>query len=100
MADEELSAEDEAAFEELVQHVAQALAGGATPNDVVAGMVENGWEEDDAREVVGRIAMQMSEAGAAQKESGGGGGGWLLWIAIIIGINVLSYLFNWSFWIY
>jgi predicted acetyltransferase len=100
MADEEMTAEEEAAFEELVQHIAREIAGGTSPNDVVANMVENGWEEDDAREMVGSIAMRMSEAAAAQEESGGGGGGWLLWIGIIIGINVLSYIFNWPFWIY
>jgi hypothetical protein len=28
------------------------------------------------------------------------GGGWLVWIGLLILINVLSWLFDWSFWVY
>ena len=31
---------------------------------------------------------------------GGGGGGWLIWIAILIGVNVASKVFGWGFWIF
>ena len=30
----------------------------------------------------------------------GGSGGWLGWLLILGGINLASYLFDWSFWIY
>jgi len=30
----------------------------------------------------------------------GGGMGWLIWIGALILINVLSWAFDWSFWIY
>ncbi len=30
----------------------------------------------------------------------GGGGGWLIWILALGGINLCSYLFDWSFWVY
>lgn len=37
-------------------------------------------------------------------DSGSGGSsrgmGWLIWIGIIIGVNVLSYVFHWGFWLY
>jgi len=31
---------------------------------------------------------------------GGGGGGWLVWLLVLGGLNLCSYLFDWSFWIY
>jgi hypothetical protein len=30
----------------------------------------------------------------------GGGVSWLLWLGALGGINLASYLFDWSFWIY
>ncbi len=37
-------------------------------------------------------------------EEGGGGGGrwvkWLVWIGLLVGVNLASYIFDWSFWIY
>jgi len=30
----------------------------------------------------------------------GGGMGWLIWIAVLLLINGLSYAFNWGFWLY
>ena len=36
----------------------------------------------------------------AAKSNDGGGMGWLIWIGLLVLINLLSYLFNWPFWIY
>lgn len=35
-------------------------------------------------------------------ESGGGNraAGWLIWIGILVGVNVLSAVFDWGFWLY
>jgi hypothetical protein len=33
-------------------------------------------------------------------ENSSGGSGWLLWIGVLILINFLSWLFDWSFWVY
>jgi len=30
----------------------------------------------------------------------GAGGGWLVWIGVLVLINFLSWMFDWSFWIY
>lgn len=27
-------------------------------------------------------------------------GGWLVWIGILLFINLLSWIFDWSFWVY
>ncbi len=63
-------------------------------------LVENGWEKEDAEEFVGSIATQMAAARTRQKASGGGGTSWLIWIGLLLLINLLSYIFNWPFWIY
>ncbi len=31
---------------------------------------------------------------------GSGVPGWLIWVGVLIGVNVLSYVFDWPFWIY
>ena len=31
---------------------------------------------------------------------GSSGMGWLVWIGVIVGVNVLSYAFDWGFWLY
>ena len=33
-------------------------------------------------------------------DGGGGGGGGLVWIGLLVLVNFLSWLFDWSFWIY
>jgi hypothetical protein len=33
-------------------------------------------------------------------ENSGGAGGWLVWIGLLILVNFLSWLFDWSFWVY
>jgi hypothetical protein len=33
-------------------------------------------------------------------DDGGGCSGWLIWIGILVVFNVLSYIFNWPFWIH
>ena len=32
--------------------------------------------------------------------TGDGADGWLVWLLVLGGINLCSYLFDWSFWIY
>jgi hypothetical protein len=32
--------------------------------------------------------------------AGDGGGGWVVWILLLGGVNLCSYFFDWSFWIY
>jgi len=32
--------------------------------------------------------------------SGSGAGGWLVWLALLGLVNLLSYIFDWPFWIF
>ncbi|MBC8350490.1 MAG: hypothetical protein H8E66_00790 [Planctomycetes bacterium] len=102
MADEELSAEDQQELDELAGLVAESLAKGEKPADVSKQLVSNGWEQDAADEFVASIGQHLANAqrAAAQSDEGGGGMGWLIWIGALLFINLLSWLFGWSFWIY
>ena len=82
----------------LSQVVAESLANGEDPKSVAQKLVDSGWEPEQAEGFVGSIeqpmlAPQSSGAGSEAK-------GWMIWAGGIIGINFLSWLFNWGFWIY
>ena len=94
------SAEDQAEAQELALLVAKALASGESRESVVADLTNNGWDPAEANEYVTEIEYQLAEARSRQGGGGGEGMGWLLWISGILLINLLSYLFNWGFWIY
>ena len=102
MSDEQLSPEDQQEMRELAGIVAQSLSKGEKPADITKQLVNSGWEQADADEFVNSIAQHLASAerAAAQSSSGGGGMGWLIWIGALLLINLLSYLFEWPFWIY
>jgi hypothetical protein len=82
----------------LSRVVAESLANGEDPESVAQKLIDTGWEPDQANGFVGSIQQQMLEP---QKTAGGSeSNGWLIWFGGIIGINFLSWLFNWGFWIY
>ena len=83
----------------LVNVVAQGLSNGESPDKMIQQLVDSGWEKSQAEDLVYSVNMQLAEA-QSQQSGGGEGMGWLLWIGGILLINLLSYLFNWGFWIY
>ena len=94
---------DDAEIQDLANLVAQGLIDGESQTSIVADLTRNGWQEDEATEFVSSIKHElMRRSDQANHDSGwsGEGMGWLLWIGGILGINLLSYLFNWKFWIY
>lgn len=99
MAEETLSSEDQA---ELAGLVAKSLSEGQQPADIAKQLVDSGWKQQEADEFVGMIAQHLANAqqAAARPDSGGGGMGWLAWIGVLLFINLLSWLFNWPFWVY
>jgi hypothetical protein len=85
----------------LTQVVAESLARGDDPSAIAQKLIDSGWEPDQAHAFVGSIHQQMYEnAPSAAGGQEGESGGWLLWIGGILGINFLSWLFDWGFWIY
>ena len=102
MADEKITLEDEE-MQELALLVSEALARGDSRESIVADLSQNGMSDSDAEEFVSLVEYQMYQVdtGSAQCGAGGDGGlGWLIWIGAIVGINILSHIFNWGFIIY
>jgi hypothetical protein len=82
----------------LTQVVSDGLAKGEDPQKVSQQLIDSGWEPDQANNFVGSIHQHMFEEQCSGR--GSESKGWLVWIGAIVGINFLSWLFNWGFWIY
>jgi len=89
-------ADDE--VQELAQIVAESLGKGEDPQVVAQQLIDSGWEPDQANAFVGSIHSHL-----LQPEDSGGKSesmGWVIWVGAIAGINLLSWLLGWGFWIY
>lgn len=102
MAQEPPPGQSDEEIQALAVMIAENLAEGESPEKIAQQLVDNGWEAADARGFVGAIQQRMQSAGSGAHHGGGGGEGmgWLIWIGAIVGINVLSAVFDWGFWIY
>ena len=98
MADEEVSKEDEVSMQQLGEAIAKDLAAGRQPKVIADDLASKGMSSEDALDIVMQVKTQM-EASVAD-DDGGGGFGWLIWIALLGGVNLLSWMFDWPFWIY
>ncbi len=90
-------------MQQLASMIANELFAGESREKVIGDLTSNGWGQGAANQFVSEIEYELSQAQAqaSHHSSGGGEGmGWLLWIGGILLINLLSYLFNWGFWIY
>lgn len=85
-------------IEGLTQVVADSLAKGEDPQKLAQQLVDSGWEPDQANHFVGSIQQYVREAQSSN--DGSEAKGWMLWIGGLVGINFLSWLFDWGFWIY
>lgn len=104
MSEKELTPEQQAELNQFATVVAQSLARGESQQEVTDQLVSDGWDQEGAAAFVHSVAQQVADgqSGPAPAASGGGGGGssWLVWIGILVLVNLLSYVFNWPFWIY
>lgn len=104
MSEDNINLEDNE-MQQLAMLVAKALNDGDSPQEVVAELVNNGMEQNEAEELVAIVEMQLYQAQHPTHHQGGGGGGgegmgWIIWIGLIIGFNVLSQIFNWGWVLY
>lgn len=82
--------------EAIFKYAAELMGSGMPPAEVKAKLVEQGLGKETADIVVDNLTKHMEE----QKSGGSGAMGWLGLIGFLILINVLSYIFDWPFWIY
>ncbi|PAY20209.1 hypothetical protein CKO51_07170 [Rhodopirellula sp. SM50] len=82
----------------LAEVVAKSLSEGEDPQTIAQKLVDSGWDPEEAASFVGSIEHHMMHA----QHAGGGSEvqGWMLWGGGLIVINLLSWMFNWGFWIY
>ncbi|MCB0510082.1 MAG: hypothetical protein H6579_04795 [Chitinophagales bacterium] len=50
--------------------------------------------------IVMRTVNFVEQQQVAAEDEGSGIKGWIVWIALLVGINVLSAIFDWGFWVY
>ncbi len=79
-----------ASREELIEQfseITSAPSGAAyLVDDLIAAM--------EAREAASREPIVV------RRRSNGGGMQWVVWLSILVGINLLSAIFDWGFWLY
>ena len=98
MSDNNLSHSDQNGFTDLTEGVAEALADGRSHFQIVTRLVDNSQEKDNAADLVKTVDHHISSTPV--KNERGEVASWLIWIGLLALINVLSYLFDWPFWVY
>lgn len=91
-------AHSEEEFNELANLISDALDKGDTREEILADLVNNGWEQKAAHELVG--AVERAKYSQSTGASNGGGLSWMIGPGALILFNVCSYLFDWGFWLF
>ena len=98
MTRETISLDDDE-MDALAQLVAESLLKGESRESVLADLSNNGIPRDEANRLVSLVEDQLFQVEVADSRptvsssDDGGGMGWLIWIAVIVGLKVLSALF-------
>lgn len=90
----------------LFHSIQQQAAGGMSREAICQQFTASGMPEAEAKELVDtalRPDMQIPSGGGGHDHGGGGGSGfpsWLIWVGVLLGINLLSFMLDLGFWIY
>ena len=91
-------------FKELVTKLRET---GMSDNDIRAALEEKGLDPQTIGGLLARqpihneeIVLPSDALGEEADADEGGLPGWLVWIGLLILVNVLSYIFDWPFWVY
>ena len=95
MAENTISLQEEE-MQELAVLVAEALQGGESREQVVADLAKNGLGDLEAEEFVTSVEYQLYQVHTpvSKVDDGNSGMGWLVWVAVGVGVKVLSWLFE------
>jgi hypothetical protein len=98
---EEMSSAHEADIEELAVSIAQALQSGRSQSSIVDEIIGDGQDQEH-RENIAHFVSQIGQSvdSVDVEEDGGEFSSWMIWIALLVVINVLSAMFDWPFWVY
>lgn len=95
--DEGSEAANEAAFEELIRHIASRLAGGTSVDTMVRELADQGIDEQNARQLVNDIDDQVVRQTVNSRPEIPS---WLLYVGGLILINVILVAVDAPFFIY
>ncbi|MCP4522530.1 MAG: hypothetical protein GY827_12690 [Cytophagales bacterium] len=107
MSEEQLTEEQQQeVVKQIYQEAAELKQQGKTDDEIVATLKEKGLDAEMAASVVQNLNAMIEERKAANNpyveddDDGDSAWGWLIWIGILVVVNLLSYIFDWPFWIY
>lgn len=89
--------EEQKAIEQVYAYVVEQKKAGKSDTAIQNELVDKGIEEETAKVFIDNANKLIAEHGGDESS---GISGWLIWILILGGINLLSYIFDWPFWIY
>ena len=87
------------AIQNLVHAITEELHNGRKNGEVTQDLVDNGWDQAEASDFVNHRESNLSQLQAEHSEHNSAMG-WVTWVGVLLVINLLSYLFNWPFWVY
>jgi len=88
---------DEEILENIYAHAAELKKAGKSDFEIEQALIDLGLDRDAAKAVNQNLNVAIQQN--AEDESGGFPR-WIIYLLILGGINVLSAIFDWPFWIY
>jgi len=88
---------DKELIDQIYAYAIELKNSGKSDSQIQEALVEKGLDEESSKTVVDNLSN--AEAQNAEGESSGFPS-WLIWIALLILVNILSAIFDWPFWIY
>ena len=80
-------------------HAAELLAKNKSDRAIIESLVEEkGFNQEDAENILRLVLKKQTQE--VEESDDDGSYSWLIYIGILVLINVLSYMFDWPFWIY
>lgn len=87
----------------LTDWILEEKQAGKTDLEIKNQLVEKGVEPTAASDLIEKINQRIAQRvqqEVGDDDEGGGFPSWIIYILLLLGINLLSYIFDWSFWIY
>ncbi len=87
--------------EELYKLTVSRVQRGVGDYEIEQELLMKGMNQEEAQKLI-KFAKNGAKASAREmNEDGGSGiGGIFIWIGVLALVNILSYVFDWPFWIY
>jgi hypothetical protein len=92
-----LNEKEEQAVQAVYDRAFQLKNQGKSSTQIKDALVSEGLDNESAKIVVNNMNQAITEQ---KRNESSGVGGWVIWIGLLLLINLLSWIFDWPFWIY